>query len=74
MHRLIFINVVIVSMDVALLSMEYASHFLLETILKGFTCSIKLKLEFAILSQLIVVAGGDGRNGRLNTYRDRSMT
>lgn len=74
MHQLIFINVIIVAMDVALLGMECASLFLLETILKGFTYSVKLKLEFAILSRLISVAGGDSQNGCGDTCRGRSMT
>lgn len=57
MQQLIYINVLIIIMDVALLGIEYASLFLLETILKGFIYSIKLKLEFAILSRLVNAVG-----------------
>jgi hypothetical protein len=45
-------------MDIALLSLEYASLYLLETVIKGLCYSIKLKLEFAILSQLVNFVGG----------------
>jgi hypothetical protein len=59
MHQLICINVAIIVMDTALLSLECASLYLLETIIKGFTYSIKLKLEFAILSRLVKFVGVD---------------
>lgn len=53
MRQLFTINLVIILMDVGLISIEYAGLFLLETILKGLFYSIKLKLEFAILSRLV---------------------
>ena len=46
-------------MDIALLSLESASLFLLETILKGFIYSVKLKLEFVILGRLVNFVRGD---------------
>jgi hypothetical protein len=58
MQQLIAINVLIIAMDVALLSVEYANLFTFETILKGFVYSIKLKCEFAILSRLVDAVGG----------------
>ena len=70
MRQLVVINVAIILMDVGLLGIEYASLFLLETILKGFIYSIKLKMEFAILSRLVKFVGG----GRVEPVRARSMT
>lgn len=67
MRQLIFINAVIIIMDLALLGLECASLYILETLLKGVIYSIKLKLEFAILSKLVSFVGGDlpeGRNRR----------
>jgi hypothetical protein len=61
MQQLVFINVVIILMDTALLSMEYASLYLLETVVMGVCYSIKLKLEFAILSRLVKFVGGGDR-------------
>ena len=62
MQQLVFINVAIILMDTALLSMEYASLYLLETVVKGVCYSIKLKLEFAILSRLVKFVGGGDRS------------
>ncbi|KXT09958.1 hypothetical protein AC579_10269 [Pseudocercospora musae] len=53
MKQLIFINLVIILMDLGLLGLECASLYILETLLKGVIYSIKLKLEFAILSKLV---------------------
>ena len=59
MRQLLFINVLIINMNIALVAVEYASLFILETTLKGFIYSIKLKLGFAILSQLSALVGGN---------------
>lgn len=53
MWQLFSINIFIVIMDIALLAIEYKSLYLWEQGIKVITYSIKLKLEFAILSQLI---------------------
>ena len=68
MQQLILINAIILVMDLALLSLEAASLYILETLLKGIIYSIKLKLEFAILGKLVKFVGGskssvDARNG-----------
>jgi hypothetical protein len=62
MQQLVFINIVIILMDTALLSIEYASLYLFETVIKGVCYSIKLKLEFAILSRLVKFVGGADRS------------
>ena len=71
-YQLILIQVVIVIMDLALLGLECASLFLLETILKGFIYSVKLKLEFVILGRLVDFVRGDGP--RPSEARNRSIT
>lgn len=53
MYQLIAINMIIILMDVALLVVEYKNIYVIETTLKGAIYSIKLKLEFAVLGQLI---------------------
>lgn len=45
-------------MDLALLGMEAGSLYILETMLKGFVYSIKLKLELAVLGKLVRLVGG----------------
>ena len=53
LHQLIWINVLIILMDLSLLSLEYAGLYILEIVIKGVVYSIKLKLEFAILGKLV---------------------
>lgn len=61
MHQLVLVNVLIIILDIGLLGLEYASQYLLQNILKIVFYSIKLKLEFAILSRLVkFVHSGQG--------------
>jgi hypothetical protein len=60
MYQLMGINVLIIIMDLGLLGLEAASLYILETIVKGFIYSVKLKLEFAILSKLVQFVGKSG--------------
>ena len=53
MFQLLAINVIIITMDLALLGVEFANLYLIETTLKGVVYSIKLKLEFAVLGKLV---------------------
>ncbi|KAJ4370444.1 hypothetical protein N0V83_004962 [Neocucurbitaria cava] len=53
MYQLLVINVIIITMDLALLGVEFANLYLIETTLKGVVYSIKLKLEFAVLGKLV---------------------
>lgn len=68
MYQLIAINILIIVMDLGLLGLEAASLYIMETIFKAFLYSIKLKLEFAILSKLVrFVEHGDAQSGRQRT-------
>lgn len=58
MYQLFAINIIIIAMDVALLGVEFANLYIIETILKGVIYSIKLKLEFVVLSKLVQFAKG----------------
>jgi len=53
MWYLFGVNVIIVTMDIGLLAIMYANHFLLEQGVKMVIYSIKLKLEFATLGKLV---------------------
>ncbi|KAL6405557.1 hypothetical protein AUP68_11316 [Ilyonectria robusta] len=67
--QLFAINVFIMIIDITLLAIEYKSLFLWEQGVKVVTYSIKLKLEFAILGQLIEFLqhrGGTGSGGQSN--------
>ncbi|EEA22571.1 hypothetical protein TMatcc_001420 [Talaromyces marneffei ATCC 18224] len=52
-YQLIAVNVLIILMDLTLLVLEYASEYAIQICLKGAVYSIKLKLEFAVLGQLV---------------------
>ena len=56
MMQLIWINVLIIGMDLVLLGFEYADQYEVEATLKPMVYSIKLKLEFAVLNQLMRLA------------------
>lgn len=52
-YQLITINVLIIVMDLTLLILEYSNEYATQICLKGAVYSIKLKLEFAVLGQLV---------------------
>ncbi|KAH8692790.1 integral membrane protein [Talaromyces proteolyticus] len=53
MYQLLCINLLIITMDIGLLVVEYLNLYTVETTLKGAVYSIKLKLEFAVLGKLV---------------------
>jgi hypothetical protein len=60
MYQLLCINLVIITMDVGLLVVEYMNLYMVETTLKGAIYSIKLKLEFAVLGKLVHIVKTHG--------------
>ena len=56
MMQLVWINLIIIGMDAVLLVMEYGKYYEIEATLKAMVYSIKLKLEFAVLNQLMTLA------------------
>ena len=62
MLQLIWINLIIIAMDVVLLVMEYDNNYDIEATLKAMVYSIKLKLEFAVLNQLMTLANSSVHN------------
>lgn len=53
MWELLFVNIALIILDAALLSVEYVDLYEIETTLKGMVYSIKLKLELGVLSKLV---------------------
>ncbi|MCJ1348793.1 hypothetical protein MMC31_007026 [Peltigera leucophlebia] len=70
MMQLIWINLIIIAMDVALLTMEYSSQYEIEATLKAMVYSIKLKLEFGVLNQLMTLANSSVNNAQNMVIRD----
>lgn len=56
MWQLFSINVIIILLDIGLLAIEYRDLHVLEQTFKSFIYSVKLKLEFTILSKLVEVS------------------
>lgn len=79
MMELFVINIIIVAGDVALLVLEYSGHRVEERLFKGLVYSIKLKLEFAILSKLVGLVESSQRTlsnalAEVDTFVDMSRT
>ncbi|OJJ74155.1 hypothetical protein ASPBRDRAFT_118793 [Aspergillus brasiliensis CBS 101740] len=53
MLHLILMNIIVIILDIAILVLEWAGRYATQTAIKGFIYSIKLKLEFDILNQLV---------------------
>jgi hypothetical protein len=88
MLHLIYVNILVILMDITLLCTEYANLYDIQITFKSALYSIKLRLEFAVLNQLrSLVFPGDGshenqnsvynhsraRDVSLHTFNDRSQ-
>lgn len=60
MLHLVWVNVFIIFLDMALLSTEYANLFTIQTVFKAAIYSIKLRFEFVVLNQLMEIVKGRG--------------
>lgn len=65
--QLLAVNVLCIAMDAVLIGLEFSSKYFGEAASKSLIYAIKLKLEFAVYSQLIGITKdvlmGDGNNG-----------
>lgn len=59
MNHLIWVNVLVVLLDVTILALEFTNLFEIQTAWKPLVYSIKLKLEFSILNQLVNLTRGN---------------
>ncbi|KAI3332423.1 integral membrane protein [Xylariaceae sp. AK1471] len=83
LHHLIYINLLIISLDITLLGIQYASLFYIQGAFKPAIYGVKLKLEFVILNRLVksvshrsistvgsdVRHGSESDNGGINVTR-----
>ena len=56
--RLMWVNCIIIAMDLTILVLEYHGDYYIETTLKSAIYSVKLKFEFTVLNQLIRLSRG----------------
>ncbi|KAK3716960.1 hypothetical protein LTR37_006015 [Vermiconidia calcicola] len=57
LHHLIWVNIFIIFLDMALLATEYAGLFSIQTVFKAAVYSVKLRFEFVVLNQLMDIVG-----------------
>lgn len=62
MRRLIYVNLLIIFLDVTLLAMQFANLYYIQGNYKGCVYAVKLRVEFAILGQLLVTVQGSSHN------------
>ncbi|KAF2645658.1 hypothetical protein P280DRAFT_495457 [Massarina eburnea CBS 473.64] len=65
LRHLLLVNIIIMIMDASLLGIEFAGFYNIETAYKSFVYSAKLKMEFAVLNDLMdLFRGGSDSQGR----------
>jgi hypothetical protein len=75
--QLFSINVIIIVLDIALLTLEFMSFHVLQQTVKGFTYSVKLKLELAVLNKLVELSTSNATTftlGDTNDFLDPTKT
>ncbi|KAM5347686.1 hypothetical protein ACJ41O_007510 [Fusarium nematophilum] len=58
MNHLVYVNILIILLDITILGLEYADQYEYQTSYKAFVYSTKLKLEFTILNRLVEMTTG----------------
>ncbi|KAL2820310.1 hypothetical protein BJX63DRAFT_444596 [Aspergillus granulosus] len=56
MLNLIYMNIIVILLDVAIIVLQFRGRYASQTAVKGFIYSVKLKLEFNILNRLVELA------------------
>lgn len=69
-RQLLAMNLVIILMDAVLIVAQFTDQYAFQVTLKALVYSVKLKLEYAILSKLVDFVKGTGRGGLRAPYED----
>ncbi|KAH6675181.1 hypothetical protein B0J14DRAFT_665605 [Halenospora varia] len=67
MNHLIYVNVIVVLLDITILGLEYSGLYDIQTAYKALVYSVKLKLEFSILNRLVELTY-DGHGVHIETF------
>jgi hypothetical protein len=70
--HLIYVNVIIVVLDITILALEYSGLYDVQTVYKGLVYSVKLKIEFSILNRLVGLA--QGKFSSSNNYQSQEQS
>jgi hypothetical protein len=72
--HLIYVNIIVILLDITLLGIEYSGHYEIQTSYKAALYSVKLKLEFSILNRLImVIKGNNSQTSNTHSHPNHSM-
>jgi hypothetical protein len=63
-HHLLLVNVVVILLDLPILALEYTGFYDLQPAYKAFVYSVKLKIEFRILNELVDMTHAQNDNDR----------
>jgi hypothetical protein len=77
MSHLIWVNILIMVLDITILALEYAGLYEIQTAYKALVYSVKLKLEFSILNRLVELtqsSRSDSSYARKHGYVKSGMT
>lgn len=72
MWQLLAMNLIIIIMDAVLLAAQYTDQYAFQVTLKALVYSVKLKLEYAVLSKLVDFVKGTGGSSLRSPYEDTS--
>ena len=61
MRDLILVNILVILMDITLVITECIHHYEIQTTYKSLVYSVKLKIEFVVLNQLVYVTRSEDR-------------
>lgn len=70
MYELVAINLLFILMDIALLVLEYLNLYYMQVALKSLVYSIKVKLELAVLGELVAIPCPQNRSQAMPEFPD----
>jgi len=73
MRDLILVNILVILMDITLVIIECTHHYEIQTTYKSFVYSIKLKLEFVVLNQLVTITRVEDRKTSMVSERSSAV-
>lgn len=71
--HLIYVNAIIVILDITILGLEYSGLYDVQTVYKGLVYSVKLKLEFSILNRLVELTQGKFNSSNNHASHEQSV-
>jgi hypothetical protein len=73
MHHLIYTNILVVCLDIALLGLSYSKYFYVQSAFKTCVYGVKLRVEFSILNRLVQSLRGSSSTTRTPTQTTNNI-